>query len=207
MVRILLSLFSPSFPSLFGILHTRTVVYNGGGASHAAYTCGSGVYISLPSPHTLPPALFILLSDFVFLHFVYIHHSLHTRLCSVYKIPCYSMIFLLLYFSFPQERKVKGAREGTVYRLVALVVIAHHARTCELPAYIAPPTPWSWENIDARYNSHSRLQARYCSRFLLPSHHPNSLIASSLSPWDLSVPTISNDKGSGISPTPLTMET
>jgi len=81
---------SPSFPSFFVGLHTRTVVQNWGGASRAAYGCGSGVDFSLPSPpHTPPyhPPLFpFSSSDFVFLHSVYIHnyhHSLHTRLCSI----------------------------------------------------------------------------------------------------------------------------
>ena len=47
-------------------------------------------------------------------------------------------------------------------------VIAYCALTGEPLAHIEPGA----ENLDARYNSHSRLQTRYSSRFLLPTHHP-----------------------------------
>ena len=50
-------------------------------------------------------------------------------------------------------------------------VIARYARTGEPLAYIEASTP-KRRSLDARDNSHSRLQARYSSRFLLPTHHP-----------------------------------
>ena len=62
------------------------------------------------------------------------------------------------------------------------------------------------ESLDARFNSHPRLQARYSSRFLLPTHHPKLPHGAHIVSWDLSVPTISSDKGSDTSPPPPPVE-
>ena len=53
-------------------------------------------------------------------------------------------------------------------------VIAHYTQTQVPPAHVQPPTP-GVQNLDARYLSHSRLQARYSSHFFVTHPPPLNL--------------------------------
>ena len=73
----------------------------------------------------------------------------------------------------PIRQSWEERRGGLVRRVFWYAkVIAHGARASELPAYIALARLPTVVILEARYNSHSHLQARYSSRFLLPTHHP-----------------------------------